>query len=90
MGPGGDVTGSRTVLPETAFIPQAFRVLRRADGTAFFLFLPDGAGSSVLSDPIGRVDLTYRRNMIAVDAQVPVYSQGGDTDNDETSLELVR
>ena len=87
--PDGAILSSRSQLPDTAFVDRGFRILRRADGTGFFLLFPDTAGRSLLDSPTVRARLSYRKNIVEIDQQAPIYSQSGDESDEEVTLELL-
>ena len=85
----GQLLGARMVLPDSDYLDRDCRVLRRADGTALFLLLPN-AGSSVVSEPATRLRWTYCRNIVALNPQAPLYTQSGDEGDETAVLDLGR
>ena len=84
---GGQPGHVRRFLPDASYVAQpTARVLRAADGTGLLLFVP-GAGPAGTDLAAGeyRLQLTYRRDITAVDASSLVLSQAGDS-GDETAL----
>jgi hypothetical protein len=65
--PTGDVAHQRSFLPDGSFAILATRIVRKGDGTAFFLFVPGTTGSV-------RLNLAYVR---AVILPLPANRQGG-------------
>jgi len=88
--PAGSVGHSRRFLPDDAYDDLAnVKVLRKADGTGLFLFLP-------AATPIGsrlppgqyRLAFTYRRDNTAVDADSIVYQEVGNSEPETAVLDL--
>jgi hypothetical protein len=84
------VVSSRQQLPDAAFTDCPLRLLRRADGTAFFVLVTDGVAPPRLTDPTAQLTLTYRRDNVVVDPQSPVQSRGGDTSDQVAAVVLRR
>jgi hypothetical protein len=84
VGSDGQPSHTRTFLPDDAFAPLALRLLRKADGTAFFIIpasaQPAGGGSL-------RLDLTYHRDRPAAGRRM---SQAGDTTPELATIEWSR
>jgi hypothetical protein len=73
---------ARTFLPNDAFAPLALRLLRKADGTAFFI-IP--AGAQPATGGVLRLDLTYHRDR--QEAGRPM-SQAGDHGPEHATIEF--
>ena len=71
------------------YVPVAARLLRRADGTGFFIVVPaiNPPGSSL---PTGsyRFILTYRRNNSALDSDSEILSEAGNTSPEQVTLDI--
>lgn len=76
------VEHARRFLPEAEFAAASFSVLRKADGTAFFI-----TGAS-LEPGTYRLALTYRRDNTAHDPTSIVLSQAGDTSDEIVVLDV--
>ncbi|MDA0167647.1 DUF1080 domain-containing protein [Solirubrobacter taibaiensis] len=87
-----DAGHARSFLPDNAYVPltpSALRVLRRADGTAFFLCC-HGTTSSLSSLARGRyrLTLTYLRDNQVSDPESIVLSSAGDSSPEVATLDL--
>jgi hypothetical protein len=93
--PGQGQGHSRTFLPDTVYTALStvsLRLLREADGTAFFL-LRAGTGTATLTalDPGQyRLALTFRRDNTALDPQSLVLSEAGDRSPERAALDVPR
>ncbi len=68
---------------------SSFRLLRKADGTAFFIVIP--AVSTPRSQlPMGeyRLRLTYRRNNKETDPASQIFSQAGDSEDEKVTIDI--
>lgn len=84
----GEVVHARRFLNDmTSYSPVAFRVLRKADGTAFFL-LPTGFPSARFSPGTYQMRLEFRRDNIAIDPNSLVLSAAGETVPEVTILDV--
>ena len=82
----GSPEHARRFLPESAYAPATFDVLRKADGTAFFLI---GSGASqALAPGTYRLAFTYRRDNTANDSSSIVLSQVGDKRDERAVLDI--
>lgn len=80
VAPGGSAAHARGFLGPKAYAPISFKVLRKADGTGFFL-LPDGdAGAGPL-----RLQLTYHRDRSAAGR---TFHQAGDKRPELVTLDV--
>ncbi|MGH8067489.1 MAG: hypothetical protein ACRERE_20095 [Candidatus Entotheonellia bacterium] len=82
----GAVSGHmRTFLPESDYAPVDVRVLRRADGTGFFMVTP--AGPAFATGQY-RLEMTYHRNNQAVDPDSQVLSEAGNSAPEHVTLDI--
>ena len=73
-----EVSGhARPFLPDSDYQPVDVQVLRKVDGTGFFL-LPSPTDSE-FGEGQYRLQLTYQRNNLAVDPESQVFSEAGNT-----------
>ncbi len=81
---------AREFLPEDSYTPVAqARVLRKADGTGFFIMIPsDSSTGSELVSGQYRLKLTYRRNNKAVDSNSKIFSQVGNSDSELVTVDI--
>ncbi len=87
----GSVGHSRRFLPDDAYedLANVVKVLRKADGTGLFLFLPAATPvGSRLSPGQVRLAFTYRRDNTAVDADSIVYQEVGNSEPETAVLDL--
>lgn len=75
VAPDGRVVHARHFLPDGDYVAEDVRVLRKADGTGFFMVKPGGASFSLGQY---RLKLTYRRDNRAFDPASRTLSQAGD------------
>jgi len=90
LSPKDAVLHRRRFLPPTAYsaINNA-RVLRRRDGTAFFLFVPAGNAAGTLLDAGEyRLNLTYKRDNTSADPDSRKLSQAGSTATETATLDV--
>jgi hypothetical protein len=80
------VTHTRRFLPAAEYSTASAAVLRKADGTGFFL-VPTG-GATTIDPGTYRLDLTYRRDNTAHDAGSLVLSQAGDKSDEHAQLDV--
>jgi hypothetical protein len=76
------VEHTRRFLPDAEFAAASFSVLRKADGTAFFIT------DASLEPGTHRLALTYRRDNTANDPTSIVLSQAGDTNDEIVVLDV--
>ncbi|HEY0171734.1 MAG TPA: hypothetical protein VGB98_11985, partial [Pyrinomonadaceae bacterium] len=89
VAPDGTVVHSRHFLPDDDYVAEDVRVLRKADGTGFFMFKPDG-GSAVLPFAPGqyRLKLTYRRENRGFDPEGRILSQAGERADEVVTIDI--
>lgn len=85
-GPGRTGGHARHFLPNRDYVTIDARVLRKADGTGFFV-MPAAPGSA-LSIGQYRLKLTYRRDNTGVDPSSLVFSEAGDSADERVALDL--
>jgi len=79
---------ARRFLPESLYADISdIRVLRKSDGTGFFLLIPS-ATSSLLPKAQYRLRITYRRNNSAVDPSSLVYQEAGNSEDEQVLLDI--
>ncbi len=80
---------ARHFLPDNDYLPEAVSVLRKADGTGFFMIKP-GGGLSGIPFSLGqyRLKLTYRRNNKADVSTSQILSQAGDQADEAVTLDI--
>ena len=81
----GAVEHSRLFLRD-GYAPAAVRVLRKRDGTAFFVFPP--VGDATLSRGEYRLTFEYRRDNTARLPDSPILSESGDRDPETAVLDI--
>jgi hypothetical protein len=83
----GSVIHARRFISPGRYVRQSFRLLRKADGTAFFI-LP--TGDLAASFPAGgfRIDATFRRDNRAADAASIVLSEARQTTDENVTLDV--
>jgi hypothetical protein len=76
---GGHV---RRFLPENVYVPTEGRLLRKADGTGFFIMAS--------SFEVGhyRLKMSYRRDNRDVDPECQVYSEAGNRDLEHVNIDI--
>jgi hypothetical protein len=84
---GSAVGSARYFLPSSAFQSINVRLLRKADGTGFFMV--PAAGTTEFASGQYRWHLIYRRNNRATDSLSQVYSQAGDRSSEKVKLEIL-
>ncbi|HEU0138916.1 MAG TPA: hypothetical protein VFQ79_04365 [Bryobacteraceae bacterium] len=90
VGNDGEPGHMRRFLPDGAYVAQATaRILRSADGTGMFVFVP-GAGPAGAGLPSGeyRLEFTYRRDNTNADPASLVLSQASDTADETAWLDI--
>jgi hypothetical protein len=83
----GQVVHSRRFLAPSGYATLAATVLRRADGTGFFVFVPYG-GTSALSPGQYRLALTCNRDNRAAVPDSQVLTQNGSADPEVATLDI--
>ena len=89
VAPDGTVVHKRQFLPDDNYIAEAMWVLRKADGTGFFMIKPSG-GPVGTSFSLGqyRLKLTYRRDNRAFDPAGRILSQAGDRADEVVTIDI--
>jgi hypothetical protein len=89
VNPNGTIAHTRRFLPGGDYASVPARVLRKADGTAFFIVVPsaDPAGSHLIPGQY-RLQLTYRRDNRAVDPDSQVLSAAGRTTPEQPTIDI--
>jgi hypothetical protein len=85
VAPGGDVIHSRYFLSEDNYPRKDVLVLRKADGTGFFIIKP---GSIPFTPGQYRLTLHYRRDNRDFASGSPVYSEAGNTTDEVGALDI--
>jgi len=80
---------NRGFLPADEYVSLDARVLRKADGTGFFVLAPGAAppGSELLAGQY-RLKLAYRRDNRATEQNSQVFGQAGDSHPESTTLDI--
>ena len=80
---------NRGFLPADEYVSLDVRVLRKADGTGFFVLAPGAAppGSELLAGQY-RLKLAYRRDNRATEQNSQVFGQAGDSHPESTTLDI--
>jgi hypothetical protein len=86
--PGGGEEHTRRFLPEGDYSPVAAGLLRKADGTGFFLLVPDGSQPGPRRARQYRLKLSYIRDNRAADPTSQVYSQAGDSGPENVTIDI--
>jgi hypothetical protein len=85
--PGSPNVHTRHFMPDNEYdSPIDAKVLRKADGTAFFV-LPSLADSSLLKGQY-RLRITYRRDNRDSDPNSKILSQGGNSEEENVTLDI--
>lgn len=85
VAPDGTVVHGRHFLPDGDYVPQMVNVLRKADGTGFFMLMP---GAAAFPPEQYRLMLAYHRDNRARVPASPVWSQAGNTDAETVALDI--
>jgi hypothetical protein len=85
----GEIVHARHFLPDDNYPNEDVNVLRKADGTGFFMVKLDG-GSSVIPFPLAqyRLKLTYHRNNRTRVAASQILSQAGNDADELVTLDI--
>ena len=78
---------SRTFLPETVYQQLNLDVIRKADGTAFFIVNQNGVP---LDSGQYRLVITYRRDNRRIDPDSPVLSEADNTGDEIVTIDIPR
>lgn len=89
VAPDGAVVHARQFLPDDDYVAEDMWVLRKADGTGFFMVKPSG-GPVGTSFSLGqyRLKLTYRRDNRAFDPASRILSQAGDRADEVVTIDI--
>jgi hypothetical protein len=89
VAPDGKVVHARHFLPDDDYDAEDVRVLRKADGTGFFMVKPSGdSGGASFTLGQYRLKLTYRRDNSAFDLASRILSQDGDGADEVVTLDI--
>jgi hypothetical protein len=89
VAPTGKVVHARHFLPDGNYIPEDVKVLRKADGTGFFMVKPGEDFSGLpFSRAQYRLKLTYHRDNRARVPTSTVWSQAGNSDDEIVTLDI--
>jgi hypothetical protein len=87
--PGAGAEHTRRFLPDADYAPVAARLLRKADGTGFFLLVPDSSPPGTrLTAAQYRLKLSYARDNRAADPTSQVYRQAGDSGPETVTIDI--
>ena len=91
--PGSTILHTRSFLSGSKYSPinaSNLRVLRKADGTGFFVTVIPAGSSSISPLAAGqyRLNMTYRRNNQAVDPDSQIFAQSGVTEPEEVLIDI--
>jgi hypothetical protein len=89
VGPDGKIIHTRHFLPDDDYVSEDVEVLRKADGTGFFMVKPN-SGSSDIPFPLGqyRLKLTYHRNNKTLVSTSPILSQAGNQADEVVTIDI--
>jgi hypothetical protein len=89
VAPDGKILHARHFLPDDDYVPEDMGVLRKVDGTGFFIIKPDG-GSKLLPFLAGqyRLKLTYHRNNRERVSTSQIWSQAGSDADEIVTLDI--
>ena len=77
------------LLQGPTFSQLTSKVLRKADGTGLFVVAPAVSPAGSLLPPAEyRLVFSYRRNIRAIDSESELFSEAGNTGNEEAALEV--
>jgi hypothetical protein len=91
VSPGGADGQRRYFLADDAYVPvNGARILRKADGTGFFILVPAASSSAGTHLKSGqyRLDLTYRRDNREANRESLVLSEAGNTEAEEVTIDI--
>jgi hypothetical protein len=89
VAPDGTVVHSRHFLPDDDYAAEEVRVLRKADGTGFFMVKPRGGSFGVPFAPGQyRLKLTYRRENRDFDPASRILSQAGERADEVVTIDI--
>jgi hypothetical protein len=84
-GTGGKIIHARRFVADSSYNNARSGVVRKADGTSLFIFLPDVPQSQA---KLYRLKMTYQRNNTAKHPESQVFSQGGDRDPESVKIDI--
>ena len=89
VAPDGEIVHARHFLPDDDYLNEDVNVLRKADGTGFFVVKLD-SGASVIPFPLAqyRLKLTYHRNNRTRVAASQILSQAGNDADELVTLDI--
>ena len=85
VGPDGEIIHARHFLPDDDYVPEDVNLLRKTDGTGFFMVKP-GGGSFALKQY--RLKLTYHRNNRSRVTTSQIWSQAGNQADEIVRLDI--
>lgn len=89
IAPDGNVVHSKHFIPDTYYVPENVSVLRKADGTGFFMIhLDDSQNALPLSYAQYRLKLTYHRNNRTRVPTSQILSQAGNDADEIVTLDI--
>ena len=89
VAPDGSIIHTRPFMPDDAYVPEDVKLLRKADGTGFFIVKLDADSKDGQFSPGQyRLKLTYRRNNKAHVSTSQVLSQAGNEVNEIVTLDI--
>lgn len=90
VAPDGKIMHARHFLPNESHVPEDVRVLRKADGTGFFMLRAGADDSSVIPFSLGqyRLKLIYHRNNKNRVPTSTMWSQAGDAADEIVTLDI--
>jgi hypothetical protein len=89
VSPFGAEAHRKTFLDRALFTPVPFTVLREADGTAFFVFVPSAPPPGTqLAQAQYQLRLTYRRDNRALQPDSQLLSEAGQRTDENVSLDI--
>ncbi|MGA9773955.1 MAG: hypothetical protein WBV94_33295 [Blastocatellia bacterium] len=88
--PDGAEGHARRFLADADYVPEAAtQVLRKADGTGFFVIVPSGTqAGSALAVGQYRLSMIYRRNNQAMDPGGQVLSEAGNKSDERATIDI--
>jgi len=89
LAPDGEIVHARHFLPDDDYLEEAVNVLRKADGTGFFMVKLD-SGAGVIPFPLAqyRLKLTYHRNNRTRVAASQIWSEAGSDADELVTLDI--
>lgn len=85
----GIAAHSRRFLPDTDYAPVAAQILRKADGTGFFVIVPSATPSgSELAAGEYRLHMSYRRDNHAIDPDSQLLSEARNKSDEHATIDI--